>query len=439
MSSGLFLSYYGDDFTGSTDVMEALSAGGVETVLFTSIPDPSRLERFSAFKAIGLAGTSRSQTPERMSEAVPASFSWLRDLGACFCHYKVCSTFDSAPDKGSIGRALELGLTVFGQERTAIVVGAPQLRRYTFFGNLFAAYQDKIYRIDRHPVMSRHPATPMNEADLAMHLEKQTSLPMASVSPEDLPGLADRLATGEGQPSNVSLLLDVFDHASQQAVGEFLNANASRLGPFVIGSSGIEYALLHAWKRSGKILSRPSFQPLEAHSRIAVVSGSCSPTTGRQIDHALQRGFKGVQVDYASLVSGVGLQEEYERVLTLGSAILSEGSSPLLFTAKGAHGTETETMPGDQDRVGRTLGRLLAKLQQLHDLKRVVVAGGDTSSHALSELGIYALTLRYPLAATPGSPVCHGHLENGHKIEIALKGGQIGDDTYFSSLRDGSV
>ncbi len=438
MSSGFFLSYYGDDFTGSTDVMEALSAGGVETVLFTSIPDPSRLERFSAFKAIGLAGTSRSQSPEWMSEAMPASFSWLRGLGARFCHYKVCSTFDSAPDRGSIGRALELGLKIFGQERTAIVVGAPQLRRYTFFGNLFAAYQDKIHRIDRHPVMSRHPATPMNEADLVKHLEKQTPLPIANVSPETLPDLADRLETGEDYPPNISLLFDVFDHASQQAVGAFLDANASRLGPFVVGSSGMEYALLHAWGKSGKRPSRPNFRPLEAHPRIAVVSGSCSPTTERQIDHALQRSFRGVQVEYAPLVSGMGLENEFERVLDLGSAALAEGSSALLYTAKGAASTEMQNTAGDPDRVGRTLGRLLAKLREMHDLKRVVVAGGDTSSHALNELGIYALTLRYPLAATPGSPMCHGHLENGQKIEIALKGGQIGDDAYFSSLRDGT-
>ena len=33
------LSYYGDDLTGSTDVMEALSLGGVPTVLFLSIPN----------------------------------------------------------------------------------------------------------------------------------------------------------------------------------------------------------------------------------------------------------------------------------------------------------------------------------------------------------------------------------------------------------------
>ncbi len=99
MTGDLFISYYGDDFTGSTDVMEALTTGGVETVLFTSIPGEKQLEKFKHCRAVGLAGISRSQTPEWMSEHLPAIFSWLWTLDARFCHYKTCSTFDSSPQK----------------------------------------------------------------------------------------------------------------------------------------------------------------------------------------------------------------------------------------------------------------------------------------------------------------------------------------------------
>src|SRR6187399_328819 len=103
------LSYYGDDLTGSTDVMEALSLGGVPTVLFLSIPNAGLLERFADCRAIGLAGTSRSETPEWMDENLKPAFAWLRSLDASVCHYKVCSTFDSAPNVGNIGRAIEIG------------------------------------------------------------------------------------------------------------------------------------------------------------------------------------------------------------------------------------------------------------------------------------------------------------------------------------------
>ena len=107
------LSYYGDDLTGSTDVMEALSMSGVPTVLFLDIPDNALLKRFADCRAFGLAGTSRSRPPEWMDENLPRAFGWLKSLGAPVCHYKVCSTFDSSPTVGNIGRAIEIGRDVF--------------------------------------------------------------------------------------------------------------------------------------------------------------------------------------------------------------------------------------------------------------------------------------------------------------------------------------
>jgi uncharacterized protein YgbK (DUF1537 family) len=66
-----------------------------------------------------------------------------------------------------------------------------------------------------------------------------------------------------------------------------------------------------------------------------------------------------------------------------------------------------------------------------------VVAGGDTSSHALSEMGIAALTLAMPLPQTPGSPLCTAHGPGIGRLEVALKGGQVGHDDYFSMIRSG--
>ncbi|RVD47401.1 four-carbon acid sugar kinase family protein, partial [Mesorhizobium sp. M7A.F.Ca.ET.027.03.2.1] len=166
----LLLSYYGDDLTGSTDVMEALELGGVPTVLFMRQPDAALLSRFGHCRAIGLAGTSRSETPQWMDTHLRDAFAWLKTLNAEICHYKVCSTFDSSPTIGSIGRAIEIGRSVFAQASVPLLVGAPQLKRYTTFGHLFAAYRDQYFRIDRHPVMSRHPTTPMDESDLLIHL-----------------------------------------------------------------------------------------------------------------------------------------------------------------------------------------------------------------------------------------------------------------------------
>ena len=74
----MLLSYYGDDFTGSTDVMESMALHGVKTVLFTRIPTLQEQARFAGFDAVGIAGTSRSQTPGWMDQHLPQHFMWLK-------------------------------------------------------------------------------------------------------------------------------------------------------------------------------------------------------------------------------------------------------------------------------------------------------------------------------------------------------------------------
>lgn len=432
------LAYYGDDFTGSTDVMEALSSNGVETVLFTRRPDEKWLKRFPEARAIGLAGYSRSKPPQWMDAELPDIFRWLATLGAPVCHYKICSTFDSAPHLGSIGRALEIGLETFGQQLAPVVVGAQQLGRYTFFGELFARFGDDVFRIDRHPVMSRHPATPMGEADLRRHLSHQTGLPIGLI---DLPsihaGAAKAKLDAALQSAARAVLIDVADAESQKRVGELLWRERNRLGPFIVGSSGVEYALIEAWRAAGIVGPAKSHEPLGAVERTAIVSGSCSPTTERQIRHASANGFVPVEVDYVALASGQGSVEAEETALQQALKVLQDGKSPLLHTALGPVGNAGKSANLDNDRVGQRLGAMLNRLALEQNLPRLIVAGGDTSSHALASLGVAALTLRHPIPQSPGSPVCLAHGER--QFEIVLKGGQVGKNDFFVRVRDGNL
>ena len=90
---GLLLAYYGDDFTGSTDAMEAMTAAGVPTVLFLDVPAPDALARFPDARCVGIAGSSRGRSPAWMDAELPRAFAALARLGAPILHYKVCSTF----------------------------------------------------------------------------------------------------------------------------------------------------------------------------------------------------------------------------------------------------------------------------------------------------------------------------------------------------------
>ncbi|TJW14007.1 MAG: four-carbon acid sugar kinase family protein [Mesorhizobium sp.] len=438
----LLLSYYGDDLTGSTDVMEALELGGVPTVLFMRQPDEALLSQFTHCQAIGLAGTSRSETPQWMDTHLRDAFAWLKSRNAEICHYKVCSTFDSSPAIGNIGRAIEIGRSVFRQCSVPLVVGAPQLKRFTAFGHLFAAYREKYFRIDRHPVMSRHPTTPMDESDLLIHLSRQTNLTSGLIDLATLQSASrseafDRLV----ENGNEIVLFDVDSRETQRLAGKEIWRARKPGGYFVVGSSGIEYALLGEWASNRAIRAEPGFLPPGVADRIAVVSGSCSPTTERQIRHALADGFDGIELDPVELVSEASCAA-IARAVSAGRASLQAGRSVVLYTALGPaaeRGAEIDRQEGARHKLGRGLGELLRELTIEQQLRRVVIAGGDTSSHALGQMGVDALTVRMPLPASPGSPLCVAHSRDKaiNGLEIALKGGQVGTDRYFCAIRDG--
>ena len=433
----VLLAYYGDDFTGSTDVMEALAVHGVATVLFLETPAEATLARFQDFRAFGLAGISRSQSPAWMDEHLPPAFAWLRATGARLCHYKVCSTFDSAPHVGSIGRAIDIGRRAFQTPYVPIVAGAPSLGRYTLFGNLFAAAGPQVHRIDRHPTMSRHPITPMDEADLRLHLGRQTDKTIASFDILSLrsPDVERRFAALlETRPDAV--LFDVLDQASLAAIGRLLWRRPPAEQSFVAGSSGVEYALVEHWRAAGELPERS--EPLAAGEvdRLVVLSGSCSPVTERQIRWAEANGYTAIRLDVTALAQN---PEAARAGVEQAVQALAHGRSVVLFTALGP---DDRLQSGKLDSaalaaVGRHGGLVLREALDRSGARRVVVAGGDTSSHAGRQLGLYALTLQRPIA--PGAPLCRAWSHDAARdgLEVVFKGGQCGQDDFFELVRQG--
>ena len=424
-SEPLLYAWYGDDFTGSTDVLEALAVHGVPAVLFTRTPSGQDRAGFAHCRAIGIAGESRSRSPQWMDEHLPEVFAAMRSLGAPVNHYKVCSTFDSAPHTGSIGRAMELGAEVFKSAWVPILAAAPHLGRFVLFSNLFARAQDGIYRIDRHPTMSRHPVTPMDEADLRLHLARQTSLPIGAI---DL--LALRSSSGaEGlravrEAGARAIIFDGMDEEMLQKSAALLWEEARGQPVFAVGSSGLTYGLLRRWRSLEVIRSIEHLASPPAADRLLVLSGSCSPVTAGQIQAAQQKGFCAWFVRPETTMA-----PQAEKALKE----LARGASVVLYTAlgvpdgAGAYGAEQSL----------ALGEMLRELLLRSGVRRLVIAGGDTASHAVRRLGAKALTFAAPL--TPGAPLCRLHVPGSplDGLEVVLKGGQIGPEDFLVRVRDG--
>jgi uncharacterized protein YgbK (DUF1537 family) len=448
LPEGPLVAFYGDDYTGSSAAMEALAFAGLDTVLFLAPPTPERLHAFRAYRGIGIAGVARSRDPDWMDRNLPPVFELLRSLGTPVVHYKVCSTFDSAPHIGSIGRAIDIAAGLF-DGWIPMVVADPAMGRFQSFGHLFALAQGKGYRLDRHPTMSKHPVTPMDESDLGRHLAKQTDKPVDLIDFVAMKrGRADaRLADALGSGAKI-VSLDVLDRETLVEAGRLVwEHGAAQV--FAVGSQGLEAALAAYWRASGLLPERGPASPVGRVDRIACVSGSVSPVTASQIAHSIVHGFSGIRIDATKAVDEPAWENEIGRVTRDALRALSEGSNPLMFTATGpgdpavaalrqavaTAGVSAETV---NDRIGSGLGRVLDAVVREAKLTRAVISGGDTSSHAASMLGIDALTAIAPIA--PGSPLCRAHSTNPARdgLQIALKGGQVGGDDFFCAVRDGT-
>ncbi len=430
----LLYCYYGDDFTGSTDVLEQLAGNGVASVLFLGTPTTAQLARFSACQAIGFAGDARSRTPEWMSANLPAIFTRMCGLSPAIVQYKVCSTFDSAPHRGSIGRALEIGREVFATQTVPIGVAAPHLGRFLLFGNLFAAAGNQVYRIDRHPTMAHHPATPMHEADLRLHLAKQTNLAVGLVDLRAFQaGHAQDQFRQQAEGGAAAVLLDGVDAAMLHQAGKLIWGLTNTSQPlFTIGSAGVTASLISHWRSAGMIAFQPLSVTAKKADQILVISGSCSAVTAGQILWAKRHGFACLELDAAALANGGS--EAVESAMELALQPLRSGRDTVLFTALGTPKGSTH-----DKELGVALGRLLLALVQQTGIRRVVLCGGDTSSHAVQRLDLTALTFAGALA--PGAPLCRAHAEEAtgpDGLELVLKGGQIGPEDFFRIARDGN-
>jgi 3-oxoisoapionate kinase len=463
LNHDIFLSFYGDDFTGSTDVMESLAMNGIPTALFLQAPEQDEVKNFrlklgvggsqdeKRLKAFGVAGISRSLSPERMDQELPGIFEKISKIPTDFFQYKVCSTFDSAPGIGNVGHATELALKHFPSGYIPLLIGAPFLNRFVVFGNLFARVDQTTYRLDRHPTMSKHPVTPMHESDLRKHLGQQTQRNVMLMDLHALEGsygepmtYYQNMIKGNGN----FLLFDTLNVDHLTTIGQLLVENKSDRTQFFVGASGANYALAFYLQKMGKIHKPASIPSPGRAKKMVIMAGSCSPVTAGQIGHMEKLGHPSIRINTVKLVDPVERTAEIENTIQISIEAIGRGQVPILYSAKGPDDPAIELTKIRLNAQGHTeseTGEILAGAQGriIHGLidkigkARIVVAGGDTSGYVSRTLGIYALETLCPIA--PGAPLCIAHSKDNRfdGLEISLKGGQNGDAKYFESILEG--
>jgi uncharacterized protein YgbK (DUF1537 family) len=417
--------WYGDDFTGATDTLASLAERDIRALLFLRIPTAEQLTAAGPLDAIGIAGATRSMTPDAMATELAAAGRFFAGTGIGILHYKCCSTFDSAPHVGSLGAAAHALRPYFANPFLPIVGGQPNLGRYCLFGNLFAAAGSggPVHRIDRHPTMSVHPVTPMAEADLRLHLAVQGLERMELVDYRSYEGseaettLASRLASAPD-----AVLLDVARTEDLAVIGRLLRRRMEAGPMLAIGPSSVAQALATAWPGARQAAAISTRDTPRTGPVLALV-GSLSPVTRAQAEASSV--YERLGIDTASLLSepayGVALEQDVHARLTAGHHVMLVTDRP-------------SQAPGNAESVALATGRLLRGIMGAAAIRRLVVAGGDTSSLAVKSLDIWGLS--YRAALVPGAPLCRTHSDDPRLdgLDIVLKGGQMGPVGFFDEV-----
>ncbi|TCC62179.1 four-carbon acid sugar kinase family protein [Kribbella pittospori] len=496
------VAFYGDDFTGSTDALAQFTRLGFRGILLVTMPAWDELQALARqYDVIGVAGIARSLPPDEQEAEIRPILQALRDLGPHFVQYKVCSTADSSPTLGSIGCALEVGRSIFGPAVVPILIAQPDLGRYTVFSHHFAAEAGTTHRLDRQPTMSSHPTTPMHESDLRRHLVNQTNLRIGAVhltSYPDLPAhdtnatydalILDALtdadlqsiahtiltppttptfAIGSGGLSRALALAltsppptcDHPDPTPSAADSKHPKpstppsdppttltdqsptrdrtitppADSSRQPATSTSASGLA-AVGHPTTRpkNHAMPGRGDRAQVSVAGQVLVVSGSQSPRTAEQIAHAVASGWHSLPLTYRPAAA----PDSSPSVVTEAVRVLKAGAPGVVVHTGEAIGRAAGQLLG---AFSKELAAVVREVVRTTQVRRVVVAGGDTSGRVLRELGVTALE---------PSPTIPPHLGQGltlctaistdpmlRGIQFLLKGGQLGDPNLFARLR----
>lgn len=444
LPEGLLVSWYGDDFTGSAATMEVLEFAGLPSVLFLQQPTAEQLARFAHVRGLGVASTARAHSAEWMDQNLPAQFEFLKSIAAPISHYKICSTLDSSPTSGSVGRAIDIAKPIMQSPWIPCQVAAPIMRRYQAFGHLFAAAGADVYRLDRHPVMARHPVTPMAESDVVAHLAQQTHAQFGLMDIEHLQQDAAAHLTRLAASGAEVISCDAMTHTDIETLGKLYWQSAPL---FAVGSQGIEYSLVAYWRQQGWIPATDRDHSAGPVEQMLAVSGSVSPVTAQQIDWAAQNGFELIELDASRAAQDDRAVEAQVKQAAL--AALKRGRDPLIFSARGPDdpavarmratlAREQISMDLANSRIGAALGRVLADLIHTTGIRRAVISGGDTSGYVSRELDLYAFTALAP--TIPGASLLEAHSDNPELagLQLALKGGQMGSADYFGWIKRGA-
>ncbi len=406
----MYLGCIADDLTGATDVALMLQNAGMRTVQVIGVPAGIAPEDADA---VVVALKSRTIAAAEAVAQSLAALAWLRARGAQQILFKYCSTFDST-DAGNIGPVAEALLDALGASFTVACPAFPTNKRTVYLGHLFVGEQ----LLSDSP-MKDHPLTPMRDANLVRVLGRQTRRKVGLVALPTVRQGAAAMRTAFGKLKDSGHAYAIVDAVADEDLLA-LGAACAEL-PLLTGGSGIAMGLPENFGvRGGGDAALPA---VGGHA--AVLSGSCSAQSNAQVAHWLNS-HPAFRIDPLQLADGVDLAAA---ALAWAKPLLAAGAVLVYATADPDAVRKAQARLGAQ-RAGELVEQCLARIALglvEQGVRRLVVAGGETSGAVVKVLGVS--TLQIGPQIDPGVPWTVSTAEP--RLALALKSGNFGTIDFF--------
>jgi uncharacterized protein YgbK (DUF1537 family) len=420
----LALGCIADDYTGASDLANTLTRAGLRTV--QTIGVPSEELKLPDVDAVVVSLKSRSIEASLAVSRSRAADKWLRGRGADHVLFKICSTFDST-DAGNIGPVMDTLRADSGDTIVLVTPAFPETGRTVYQGNLFVGSVP----LNESPLKD-HPLNPMHDSNLVRVLARQSKTKIGLVDlatvvrgPESV---RTHLADLSGKGIGAAIIDAVFDldleTIGNVALDQRLSVGASGMG------LGLARALVTAGRgrkdAAGKIAEAPIGGPA------ACLAGSCSQATLQQIANA-ESAMAVLHLDPDRVVTG---QDEVRRALAWAVQRITEGPILIASSATPAQVVALQSRHG-RDAAGHAIEQAMADIAEglvRSGVRRLVIAGGETSGAVVDRLGIPGFLVGAEIAA--GVPVLRAVGAKEGEMILALKSGNFGGPCFFSDALD---
>ncbi len=427
----MILGVIADDHTGATDVASMLVRSGLRTVQIIGVPQAtaSAIEP-ATVDAVVIALKSRTIAPADAIAQSLAALRWLQQHGVQRFYFKYCSTFDSTA-KGNIGPVTDALMQALGTHYTIACPAFPENQRTIFKGHLFVGDQ-----LLSDSGMRNHPLTPMTDANLLRVLQPQTHCTVGLLSHAQVAQGAvalravveQRHAGAAARPPGI---IDIADAISNQDLMVLGDALADL--PLVTAGSGLALGLAAAYIQRGLVQADAHAAELPAAGgRAVVISGSCSVATNGQVRHWLDAGKPALRIDARDIAAG---QPVAARALDWHA---QQTQTAMIYATSPPDEVSQLQKAFGANALGEQIEHCFAEIARGligQQVRRFVVAGGETSGAVVNALGVQMLKIGDTI--DPGVPWTSGLvgqplLATPAPVLLALKSGNFGTEDFFS-------